>query len=93
MAHYLIHKSLDEQAAAAKLVETTDGFAEKAAGSLPADSEPSDASAQTAGGGDAACDGPEYEATADCAAVEAVAGGVRSHSDCWNRCQTRPCDF
>jgi len=70
VAHYLIHRSLDEQAAAAKLGPSA---AAADAAALPAESGASDASAQTAGG-DAVCD--EHEATTDCAAAEAVAGGV-----------------
>ena len=71
VAHYLIQKSLEEQAAAAKQAGSAEGLAAAKGGAvvLPAESEPSDASAQTAGGGVAACDGDEHEATADGGAV------------------------
>ena len=77
VAHYLIQRSLDEQAAAAKQGGKSEDATAADAPVLAAESEPSDTSAQTAGG-DAACDGDlGHEATADCAA-DAVSKGVPS---------------
>ena len=76
VAHYLIHKSLEQQAAAAKQDNMEEPAATKCS-SVPVESEPSDVSAQTAGG-DAPCSAEEQEATADGAAAETVAtDGVR----------------
>ena len=77
MAHYLIQRSLDEQAAAAKQSGGPHETTATDAAVPAADSEPSNASAQTAGGA-ATCSGNEHEATADGAAADAVSGGVQT---------------
>ena len=77
VAHYLIQKSLEEQAAAAEqgaLCAAADSSATEVA---VMESEPSDTSAQTEGGV-VACEADEHEATAEGGVVVAVTKGERS---------------